>query len=479
MRSFLFLLLCCVLTPNSSAQGKPALETEIPAAVVQEALPRLSRSLQELAIKVGPALVQIYSTSYAPVEGGLLPSASRLDRQHSTGSGVIVDPQGYIVTNAHVVHRARKIEVLLASLNSEEVPGRSILRPRGELLPAELLGVDEETDLAVLKVEDSSSLTSLPFGNSEELNPGELVLALGSPFGLANSVTLGIVSATARQLLPEDPMIYIQTDAPINPGNSGGPLINMKGELVGINTMIVSQSGGSEGVGFAAPSNIVKHVYSHIREFGRVRRGEIGVYAQTVNPQMAQGLGLGQNWGVVVGDVEPGSPADLAGLRIGDLVLSVEGKPMENGRQFDVNLYQKRAGEKVRLLIARASQRIEVDVPVRERKEEKDNFLNLARPEENLLPELGIMALDIDHKVSQMLPPPRKLGGVVVAARTAHLAPEGRGLLPGDVIHQVNGRGVSDLKSLRFLLQEAEPDTPLVFQVQRGEGLLFVTVTLN
>ena len=258
---------------------------------------------------------------------------------------MIVDPEGYVVTNAHVVANASRIQVELPLSDRDTVGLRSVVQPRGELVAAQVVGVDQETDLAVLKLRVDRALTALPLGDSEALRPGELVMAFGSPLGLANSVSLGIVSAVARQIRADDPMIYIQTDASINPGNSGGPLVNVEARVVGINTFILSQSGGSEGIGFAVPSNIVRTVYEQIRRFGRVRRGEIGVYGQTITPELARGLGLYQMWGVVLADVYPGGPAATAGLQVGDVVLTLDGKTMENARQFQVNLYPRRVGE--------------------------------------------------------------------------------------------------------------------------------------
>ena len=197
----------------------------------------------------------------------------------------------------------------------------------------------------------------MELGDSDLVNPGELVLAFGSPFGLENSVTMGVVSAVARQLRAEDPMIYIQTDAPINPGNSGGPLVDAEGRLMGINTVIYTQSGGNEGVGFAAPSNIVKNVIQQIRKMGRVKRGEIGADVQTITPALARGLGLNQMWGVIVSDVTAGSPAEKGGLQSGDVILTLDGKEMENGRQFDVNLYRRSEGETVEIEYLRGEKR--------------------------------------------------------------------------------------------------------------------------
>jgi serine protease Do len=267
----------------------------------------LSRDLQALSERVKPAVVQVLVTGYAPADGQLI-------KQRASGSGVILDSDGYVITNAHVVQGARRVQVALAGLASGPPGARSILKAPGRVVGAVVVGTDLETDLAVLKL-DEKGLPFLPFGDSEALRPGELVLAFGSPLGLENSVTLGVVSAVARQVRPDDRMIYVQTDASINPGNSGGPLVDGQGRVVGINTFIYSQSGGSEGIGFAAPSNIVRNVFDQIRRTGRVHRGEIGVRVQTVTPALAAGLGLRQDWGAVLSDVPPDGAAARAGLR--------------------------------------------------------------------------------------------------------------------------------------------------------------------
>ena len=250
------------------------------------ALGQLSNSFEELTSRVSPAVVQIFASGYS---SGATDSVL-LSKRQSGGTGVILNPEGYIVTNAHVVEGARQIEVLLPTTSSSIPEARSILKPRSETVEAQIAGIDRETDLAILKI-DGGELPFLQLGDSDQTRQGQLVLAFGSPRGLENSVTLGIVSAVARQLRPEDPVVYVQTDAPINPGNSGGPLVDAKGNVIGINTLILSQSGGSEGLGFAVPSNIVKNVFEQIRVRGQVRRAEVGVFAQTVTPALARGLG--------------------------------------------------------------------------------------------------------------------------------------------------------------------------------------------
>ncbi|HEY8196622.1 MAG TPA: trypsin-like peptidase domain-containing protein [Gemmatimonadales bacterium] len=437
----------------------------------------LSYSLERVAAKVGPTVVQVRVTAYGPVPASTTETGALLGSQRSTGSGVILSADGFIVTNAHVVEGGRRFTVILPRPAAPGVPARSALAPVSQEAQATLVGIDRETDLAVLKVE----LTGLPFarlGNSDSLRPGQVVLAFGSPFGLASSVTMGVVSAVGRQLRDEDRMIYIQTDTPINPGNSGGPLVTAEGVVVGINTMIFSQSGGSEGIGFAAPGNIVRFVYQQIRANRRVRRGEIGVFAQTITPALASGLRLSREWGVVLGDVYPNSPAARAGLRINDVILSVEGKPMENGRQFDVTIYQRPVGDTVHVEVGRGLQRVPLRVVVVERQEDADRFRDMVTPEQNLIPRLGILALEVTPELASVIPGLRAPHGVVVAG--VALASQGTaGPLPGDVIHGVNGVAVRTISDLRTAIAQVPADSGAVLQVGRQGRLRFITVTLE
>jgi serine protease Do len=333
-------------------------------------LTALDGQLEALARRVAPSVVQVLASGYASSPGALLARAG------SSGSGVIVDPEGWIVTNAHVVEGARGVRV---DLLQPTAASGSILRPHSRRLAARVVGLDRETDVAVLKVEQGG-LPALPFGDSEALHQGQMVFAFGSPLGLENSASLGVVSAVARQLRADDPMIYVQTDASINPGNSGGPLVDVAGRMVGLNTMILSQSGGNEGIGLAAPGNIVRSVYEQIRRGGRVRRGVIGVRAQTITPPLATGLGLLFDRGVVLSDVLPSGPAAAADLRPGDVIVALDGKPMENARQLDVNLYRRAPGETVTLSVRRGSLSLDVPVRVDERPEDPDRFLSLVTP---------------------------------------------------------------------------------------------------
>src|SRR3954453_3910617 len=296
----------------------PAAASQAPTAATAD-LRAVSRNFEALTERISPAVVQIFAVGYVLPEDET-EDRSLLTSERSTGSGVLVDATGYIVTNAHVVQGAHRVQVQVQSPRREGQ--RSVLRPRPRLLTARIVAVDEETDLAVLKV-DEAGLPAVTLADSDTVHPGQIVLAFGSPLGLDSSVTMGVVSAVARQLEADDPMIYIQTDASINPGNSGGPLVDAEGRVIGINTLILSQSGGNEGLGFAAPSNIVKNVFEQVREYGHVRRGEIGVRAQTITPTLAEGLHLTRDWGVVLGDVVPEGPAARAGLQVGDIVVAL------------------------------------------------------------------------------------------------------------------------------------------------------------
>jgi serine protease Do len=435
-------------------------------------LTELSQSLQELAERVSPSVVQVFVTGYAePDEDDKAASEPVLER--SGGSGVIVDPDGYIVTNAHVVERATRIEVELALAATGSAPGGSVLRRRGRIVGAQVVAIDHETDVAVIKI-DARGLPVLAFGDSENLRPGQIVLAFGSPLGLETSVTLGVVSAVARQLTPEDPMIYIQTDAPINPGNSGGALVDTEGRLVGISTLIYSQSGGNEGIGFAAPSNIVRNVFAQIRKTGRVRRGDIGVYTQTVTPLLADALGVTGDAGVVLSDVTPGGPAARAGLQPGDLVLALDGKRMENGRQLRINLYSRGVDDTVVLDIQRGERKLSLRVPVGERENGSARLSDLVS-QQVAVRSLGVLALNLTPQIAGLLPNLRRPKGVVVA-RVSELTPysqQGR-LQPGDVIYSLNGRVVESVADLNAALTQVTAGAAAVLHLERAGTLMYV-----
>ena len=422
------------------------------------ALAGLSRSFEQIVEHVTPSVVQIIA----------IPPHNLGER--SSGSGVVVDPSGYILTNAHVVGVARRVQVLIPVPAERRAASKSVIKPAGKLVYAQVVGLDRETDIAVLKT-DQQGLAALSFGDSEALRQGQLVFAFGSPFGLENSVTLGIVSSAARQIRPDHPMIYVQTDASINPGNSGGPLVDTDGAVVGLNTFILSSSGANAGVGFAAPSNIVRSVFEQIRKNGRVRRGQIGIQAQTITPQLAAALKLPQDWGVVVGDIVPGGAAEAAGLQIADVLLTLNGKPLENARQFGVNIYQK-AGETVTIELLRGTEKLTKQVAVLERPRDTEQVLSMAADDVNVVPRLGILALELDGKTTPLLPPLRRLNGVVVASSTT----AAQEFFPGDVIYAINGTKVDNLAGLKALLQGFKAGDSVAVQIERLGQLQYLVV---
>jgi serine protease Do len=434
------------------------------------------RGLQALVERVSPAVVHVIATGYTATPG--LSAGGLLMAARGSGSGVIVDPTGYVVTNAHVVEGARRVQVALAAAATGEPPGQSVLKVPGRILGARVIGIDQETDLAVLKVEQDG-LPFLPLGDSEALRQGELVMAFGSPLGLEGSVSLGVVSAVARQLRPEDRMIYVQTDAAVNPGNSGGPLVDAEGRVVGINTLIMSQSGGSEGVGFAAPSNIVRTVYDQIKSSGRMRRGEIGVRAQTLTPVLAAGLGVKLDRGVVLADVRPGGPAQQAGLRPGDVVAALDGKPMENARQLEVNLYARPVGQSVTIDVVRGGDRVPVRVQVADRVDDPTALVARVTPDTNIVTPLGILALDLDEKLLAVMPSLRARSGVVVAAAAVDSPAWRDPLRAGDVIYTLNGEPATNLVRLRELLAALKPGAPVVLHVERAGELRYIAMELE
>jgi len=444
-----------------------------------EVLNQLSGTVKALAKKVSASVVQVLVTGLRPLGDSSRGEANTVvGRQHGIGSGAVIDADGYIMTNAHVIADSHRIQVVLSSPSDEVATAFSGLGARGRTLDARVIGVSSELDLALLKVE-AKGLPALSIGKYDSLQQGEIVFAFGSPSGLRNSVSMGVVSAVARQLDPDSPLVFVQTDAPINPGNSGGPLVNASGELVGINTFIFSQSGGNEGLGFAIPSAIIAFAYPQLRQYGHLHRGVIGIHVQTITPGLAAGLGLSRDWGVVIGDVLPGSPADRAGLKVQDILLTVNGRQIDSLPLFGISFFLVNPGERVKLEVLRGTEKLSFEVTVVEHREDVDRLFDMADPESNLVRKLGIVGLGVEAKVLPLLPDLRQKSGVVVVAKTTAGGGVENSLVTGDIIHSLNGATVNDLESLNLALDRLKASSYVVLQVERDGRMYYQTSQLD
>jgi serine protease Do len=460
-------LLClCFSSGRAQAQGGST-----------EELRKMDQSMGELIRKVSPSVVQILVSGYGQVEEGEHGNTGVvIGRQRAIGSGFVIDSSGYIVTNAHVVKGAQRVQVVLSSANSDD-SADAVLSAKTSLVPARIIGVTNEIDLALLKV-DVTGLRALKLASYRNLRQGESVFAFGSPEGLRNTVTHGIISAVARQTDPDSTMVYIQTDAPINPGNSGGPLVNVDGEVVGVDTFILSQSGGNEGLGFAIPCSVVNIAYQQLRKFGHLHRPEIGISVQTITQPLADGLKLPRNFGVVISDILPGGPSEAAGLRIGDVLLAIDGKAAGSVPYVAFHLMSRESGDRVHLDVLRGTLRLGFDVALMEPPKDMDQITALADPEKSLVPTLGILVVEIDKRIAVLLPELRDPFGIIVAARAAGATTEVP-LMTGDVIRTLNGEPITTLDRLRNALKNLPPGAAVVLQIQRDQKLMYVAFTLD
>lgn len=427
-------------------------------------LGQLSASLQRLAARVSPAVVQLEVTGFAPATSEEIVGSATIVRRHWSGAGVIVDPDGYIMTNAHVVEGAQRIR---ASLAVPASGAASSLEGGVRVLEARVLGAERLTDLALVKV-DATDLPTLAFDLDGPPQPGELVFAVGSPGGLRNSVTMGVISSAWRQPDPDSPMVYLQTDAPISPGSSGGPLVDVTGAVVGLNTFVLSGDGVGSGLGFAIPARVVAFVYESLRRRGRVDHVEIGVAVQTITPTLAAGLRLERDWGVVVADVVPFGPAHAAGVQPGDIVLAVGGHAIPNLPWFAGALLQHPPEEILEVEILRGSERLRLSVAPQVARDPVAQLTELADPIAAHVESLGVLGLALDEKLLTLLPGGRARGGVVVLASAQGFGSPDVGLRPGDVIHSLNRAIIDSVERLSGEMARLEKGAPVALRIERA-----------
>jgi serine protease Do len=396
-------------------------------------------------------------------------------RERSLGSGVIVDSKGYIVTNRHVVEKADRIRVRLQD------------DPPGVLHDAKVIGVDQETDLSVIKIDVDRALPTAKLGNSDSMEVGDWVLAVGSPFGLQETVTAGIVSAKGRNIVPQRQFqSFIQTDAAINPGNSGGPLVNMAGEVIGINTAILTDTNAYAGVGFALPSNTIVQVYNQlIGPEHRVSRGSIGImFNAQENPAITRVYGSGS--GVTISDVTAGSPADQAGLKVGDTIVAIDGKPVKNGDELVADIASRKPGSKVAIGFLRNGKKQETSVAVADRAKlfaarlgDDEGGGAESTPKQG---KLGLSVQALNQEMADRLDVASGKGVIVRDVKSGSFA-EDVGLARGDIILEVNKQSVNSEDDFNRVISSLKSGQDVVFLVrQRGatrqDGTIFLAGTL-
>ena len=455
-------------TRSSSVRGPDAAENGRPAGG------RFGMSFAPVVKKVVPAVVKVYSTGKSqetamePMDpmlrrffGEGFPGARRMPRQQGIGSGVVVTEDGYILTNNHVVDGAESVKVQLND---------------GTDHPAKVVGRDPQTDLAVLKIK-GSNLPHLDFADSDQSEVGDLVLAVGNPFGLGETVTTGIISAKGRATLGLDYEDFIQTDAAINPGNSGGALVDTQGRLLGINTAILSRTGGNQGIGFAIPTNLARDVMDSLIKDGKVARGQLGVRIQDVTPAMARRLDLGESRGAIVGEVSPKSPAAKAGIQSGDVVVEFDGKAVRDSRQLRLAVGRTKPGSTVPVKVLRDGDSKSFKVTIKELSEDE-----VARnggggrdgaKDSGTLNGVGVTDLTAGERRQYGIP--SSVQGALVTEVEPDSAAYEAGLRPGDVLLEVNKERIKDAEQA-VKLTENPADKTTLLKVWNRNGTRFLVV---
>jgi serine protease Do len=463
--------LVALSTAPATFAGPAATENRQGELVLRE----LNAAAARLAERASPAVVQVQVTGFGASGERDRAGTTVLARQHGLGSGVVVDAAGYVLTNFHVVHGAQRIVVVLPpAAAGGAARGGTVRRRRFE---AVVVGADRFTDLALLKIE-ATGLPVLPLSEHSRVRQGELVFAIGSPEGLESTVTMGVVGAAARQVQQESAMTFIQTDAPINPGNSGGALVDVEGRLVGINTFILSDSGGSQGLGFAIPAPTARFVYDSLRKWGRVRRVEVGVAAQPITPPLAKGLGLSRDWGVLVDDVTADGAAKASGLQGGDVIDQVDGHPIDSPASLTEALYLHPMDQPVKLDILRGDKALSLLVNAPEAKNKVEALADLVNTRDHFVRRLGILGLTVSNKLEGLVHL-RNGTGVIVAARTLDATSVETGLEVGDVIHEVNRAPVESLEALRGALRGLKAGDALVLLIERHDLFQYLAAEME
>jgi serine protease Do len=385
-------------------------------------------------------------------------------KERSLGSGVIVSPDGYILTNTHVVEKADEIMVTLS--DQQNFKGK-------------IIGSDPKTDIAVIKI-SIQSLPAIKWGDSDKIQVGEFVLAFGNPYSLSNTVTMGIVSAVGRANVGiADYEDFIQTDAAINPGNSGGPLVNIKGELIGINTAIFSRTGGYQGIGFAVPSNMAQSVMSQLISKGKVTRGWLGITIQNFTPELAREFGLNKSTGALVTEILKGSPAEKAGIKRGDIITEVDDKAVKNVETLRNIIAQSKVGSRIPLKVIRDGKPNLFTVTITELPQDKTQNIP-GEPDEKLPAEenalAGFSVMNLTQEIAKQLDISKDEKGVIIVRVEPYSAAEEAGLKKGDVIQEINKKSIKNIQDFNYIISKVRKGDTLLLFINRGGNRFYITL---
>lgn len=435
-----------------------------------------SKAFSDVVNAVSPAVVNISTTKvYKRDIGPLLDdpffeffnpfndfNVPKKWKEKSLGSGVIVTPDGYIVTNNHVVEKAEEIRVTLIDKRS---------------FKGKVIGADPKTDIAIIKI-DSNNLVTIPWGDSDKLQVGEFVLAIGSPYGLSNTVTMGIISAVGRANVGiADYEDFIQTDAAINPGNSGGPLVNIKGELIGINTAIFSRTGGYQGIGFAVPSNMVRLVMDQLIQRGKVTRGWIGITIQDLTPELSQKFGIKKVKGALVSDVAKNSPAYKAGIMRDDIILEINNKEIKDVNNLRNIIAQSKAGETIKLKILRGGREYSINVLVMELPRDVAEAVP-----ENMMDEsdyealAGLSVMELNKEIIRQLGLNKDEKGVIVVRVEPGSPADEAEIKKGDIIKEINRKEIRGIEDFYEASMKVNKQESILLFINRGGNKFYVVL---
>src|ERR1700722_678189 len=445
-----------------------------------EILKDYDQAIDQVAEHAMQSVVEIEVTGYGVPEGDKDQGQQQqsLVRQRSLGSGVIVDPDGYIMTNNHVVAGALRIRVVIAPATVEMVTGNTHLHNPQRVYEAKLIGTTHYADLALIKIE-AKGLPAISLPEQFHFRLGQTVVAIGAPEGLDHTVTKGIISAIGRQPDVDRPMVYVQTDAPINPGNSGGPLIDRNGNLVGINTFIYTSGGGSEGLGFAIPEPLVRAVYHELRDHGVVVNVTIGAHAQSITPALAAGLKRTQDSGVILSDIDAGAPAAAAFLQAKVVVARMDAFPVDSLPKYAAFLYVHKRGSPIRMEVLRDGKPLTVSVTPVSAPPQVENLSDLIKPDRDLIASLGVFVMDLKHSEVGAMLNLRTETGVLVIGLLGGEPAIAADLSVGDAIRAVNGTPLQSSQQLRQVLSGFKPGDAVVLEVERQSVLQYVAFEME